>query len=426
VSPPRVGPLRWCRFARRPDAGPAGWTPAVHEAVTRRHEGVAARDFPHNRRIAEAADTAGGATPRRRRRFTKRHVLGTGLAIAVVVATFAFVLPRIADYRDVWGVVKTLSWTDVALLFGAVLLNLVTFAPPWMAALPGLRFRQAFVVTQASTASTYVAPAGVAVGMALSFAMLRAWGFAPSAVGLAVALTGVWNQLAMLAAPAIALGLLAFTGASHTALDAIAAIGLAIFAVVVAGFAAGLSTPALAHSIGDLAARIVSWTLRLVRRGPVRWNGESFVRFRNRTNRLLRRRWHVLTLATLAGQLTVFLVLLVSLRVLGVTGSEVSAVEAFAAWSLVRLLGSIPITPGGLGVVELGLTTALVGFGGGQVEAVAAVLVYRVLTVVPTLVIGLVAGVTWKRFRPDHPVDDAAPALEGRATPDDPDLASDS
>jgi putative heme transporter len=344
----------------------------------------------------------------RRRRVSKRHLLGAGVAVAVIVATFVFVLPRIADYRDVWGVVKTLSWTEVALLLGATLLNLVTFAPPWMAALPGLRFRQAFVVTQASTASTYVAPAGVAVGMALSFAMLRAWGFASSAVGLAVAVTGVWNQLAMLAFPTVALALLALSGSAHTALDTIAAVGLAILVVIVAGFAAGLSSPGLARRVGDVAARIVSWGLRLVRKEPVGWDGDAFVRFRNRTNRLLRGRWHVVTLATLAGQLTVFLVLLVSLRVLGVSGSEVSAVEAFAAWSLVRLLGSIPITPGGLGVVELALTTALVGFGGDQVDVVAAVLVYRVMTVVPTLVIGLLAGVTWKRYRPASLPTDAA------------------
>jgi uncharacterized protein (TIRG00374 family) len=344
----------------------------------------------------------------RRRRVSKRHLLGAGVAVAVIVATFVFVLPRIADYRDVWGVVKTLSWTEVALLLGATLLNLVTFAPPWMAALPGLRFRQAFVVTQASTASTYVAPAGVAVGMALSFAMLRAWGFASSAVGLAVAVTGVWNQLAMLAFPTVALALLALSGSAHTALDTIAAVGLAILVVIVAGFAAGLSSPGLARRVGDAAARIVSWGLRLIRKEPVGWDGDAFVRFRNRTNRLLRGRWHVVTLATLAGQLTVFLVLLVSLRVLGVSGSEVSAVEAFAAWSLVRLLGSIPITPGGLGVVELGLTTALVGFGGDQVDVVAAVLVYRVMTVVPTLVIGLLAGVTWKRYRPASLPTDAA------------------
>jgi uncharacterized membrane protein YbhN (UPF0104 family) len=267
----------------------------------------------------------------RRRRFSKRHLLGGGVAVAVVVATFVFVLPRIADYRDVWRDVKTLSWTEVALLLGATLLNLVTFAPPWMAALPGLRFRQAFVVTQASTASTYVAPAGIAVGMALSFAMLRAWGFASSAVGLAVAVTGVWNQLAMLAFPTVALALLALSGDAHTALDTIAAAGLAILVVIVASFAAGLSSPGLARRVGDVAARIVSWGLRLIRKEPVGWNGDAFVRFRNRTNRLLRSRWHVLTLATLAGQLTVFLVLLVSLRVLGVSGSEVSAVEAFAA-----------------------------------------------------------------------------------------------
>ena len=348
--------------------------------------------------VSETAPADEGAKPRR---FPWRRAVGGGVGLVVIVATFAFVLPKIADYRDVWGVVKTLSWTDVAVLFGAVLLNLATFAPPWMAALPGLRFPQAFVVTQASTASTYVAPAGVAVGMALSYAMLRGWGFASAAVGLAVALTGVWNQLAMLAFPTVALGLLATTGDPHAAVDTIAVIGLAILVAVVAAFAAGLSTPTFARWIGDVTARMVSRGLRLFRREPVGWDGESFVAFRARTNLLLRRRWHVLTLATLAGQLTVFLVLLASLRVLEVTGSEVSAVEAFAAWSLARLLGSIPITPGGLGVVELGLTTALVGFGGPQVEVVAAVLVYRAVTMLPTLVIGLLAGLSWRRYRPE-------------------------
>jgi putative heme transporter len=337
-------------------------------------------------------------------------VLGAGAAIAVVVATFAFVLPRIADYRDVWDVVKTLSWKDLALLTGATLLNLVTFAPPWMAALPNLRFRQAFVVTQASTASTYIAPGGVAVGIALSFAMLRAWGFGTAPVSLAVAVTGIWNQLAMLAFPTVALGLLTLSGEAHAALDTIASVGLALFVLVVAAFAAGLSTRTLARRIGDAAARIASWSLRLLRRNPVSWKGEAFVRFRDRTNSLLRRRWHVLTVATLGGHLTVFLLLLVTLRVLQVTASEVSAVEAFAAWSLARLLGSIPVTPGGVGVVELGLTTALVGFGGDQPEVVAAVLVYRGLTILPTVLIGLLVGVTWKRHRPDSLAAEASDA----------------
>ena len=76
--------------------------------------------------------------------------------------------------------------------------------------------------------------------------------------------------------------------------------------------------------------------------------------------------------------------------------------EAFAAWSIVRVIGSLPLTPGGLGIVELGLTSILVGFGGGQAEVVAAVLVYRFLTIVPTLLVGLVCAVTWRRHHPDQ------------------------
>jgi uncharacterized protein (TIRG00374 family) len=129
----------------------------------------------------------------------------------------------------------------------------------------------------------------------------------------------------------------------------------------------------------------------------VRWDGRSLVGFRQRTIELLRRRWWYLTLATLAGQLTVFLVLLVCLRTLGVSSHEVSAVEAFGAWSLVRLLGSLPLTPGGVGIVEVGLTGTLIAFGGGRAGVVAAVLLYRFLTIVPTLVLGLVAGATWRR-----------------------------
>jgi uncharacterized membrane protein YbhN (UPF0104 family) len=39
----------------------------------------------------------------------------------------------------------------------------------------------------------------------------------------------------------------------------------------------------------------------------------------------------------------------------------------------------------------------LVGFGGNNAGVVAAVLVFRFLTVVPTLVLGLVALLTWRR-----------------------------
>jgi uncharacterized protein (TIRG00374 family) len=155
----------------------------------------------------------------------------------------------------------------------------------------------------------------------------------------------------------------------------------------------------LAHDVGEAVARFVSWCLARARREPVGWGGPSFARFRGETVELLARRWHVLTLATLAGSLTVFLLLVLSLRAAGVPASEVDVVEAFAAWSLVRIVGAIPITPGGFGIVELGLTTALVAFGGANAGVVAAVLIYRFLTVVPTLVLGGLAALTWRSHR---------------------------
>ena len=330
--------------------------------------------------------------------WLKRSLAG-GLAIAVIVGTYVFVLPQFANYSQVWAQVQTLSWEWILVLIGAVIFNLATFAPPWMAALPGLGYWSAETVTQASTASTYLAPGGPAVGIGISAAMLFAWGFHADEVALAVTLTGIWNQLAILGFPALALALLTLTGGDRAALQTIATIGLVVFVVVAGGFALALSSAGMARRVGGLAARIVNRVLRLIRRGPVGWSGESLARFRSRAIGLLRRRWHVLTLATLIGQLSVFLVLLASLRALGVGPSEVSVIEVFAGWSLARVLGSIPITPGGLGLVELGLTTVLVGFGGNHAGVVAAVLVYRFLTIVPTLVLGAVAAATWRRRR---------------------------
>src|SRR5262249_17991122 len=88
-----------------------------------------------------------------------------------------------------------------------------------------------------------------------------------------------------------------------------------------------------------------------------------------------------------------------------------------AAWALIRVITTIPITPGGLGIVELGLTGALVSFGGRQVEVVAAVLLYRVLTYVPPIAIGGGCPLAWRRLRrAGAPPPRAAPPLHPLGT----------
>jgi uncharacterized membrane protein YbhN (UPF0104 family) len=347
-------------------------------------------------RAAGTDDSPAEGRPRSRR----RQLVTAAIALAVIGLTFAVVLPRIADYRSVWHVVTSLSWLSILALVGATILNVVTFAPPWMICLPGLGLLRALSVTQASTATTYVAPGGAAPGMAVSFAMLRAWGYSGREVGLTVAVTGVWNQLIIFGFPPLALALLALIGEHDPLLQSFAIVGIIVFGAGLGLFAAGMASSELAHWFGDTVARAANRVLGVVGRGPVRFSGESLVRFRSDALDLLRTRWHLITLSALAGQLSVFFLLYVTVRMIGIGSAHLLGLEIFAAWSVAKLLGSIPITPGGIGVIELGLTSLLVGFGGPKAKVVAAVLVYRFLSVVPTLVLGLIAAGTWKHYHP--------------------------
>ena len=217
---------------------------------------------------------------------------------------------------------------------------------------------------------------------------------------MALGVVTLWSQLATLAFPPAAFVILWLSGETDPLLATASQIGLVLLAVVAGIVALGLHSETFACRAGDNAASAASAFLRILRRGPVAWSGEQLARFRADAVQLLRARWHWLTLGTLVGHLSVYLVLIVTLRAVGVGTNDVSLAESFAAWSLVRLLGSIPIAPGGLGVVEVGLTTALVGFGGEEAAVVAAVVVYRFLTLVVPLVCGALAGIMWRRQHP--------------------------
>ena len=348
---------------------------------------------------ADPPGAEGGAerTPPAKSRW--RRIAGSFGGVAVVAVVFAVILPRIADYSEVWDVLTSLSGAELAALAAATLINVATYGPPWMAALPGLGYRQSMVLTQTSTALSIAVPGGDAVGIGASYAMLRGWGFDRSAVAVAVVVTGVWNQIVNVVLPLLALSLLLLSGGSSPLLLTAGLVGMAAIAALAVALALVLRGEPQARATGERAERLANRALRLARRPPrVGW-GEAVVRFRRETIDLLARRWAAITVAAFAGHLTVFGVLMVSLRATGVDAGQVSWVEALAAWGLVRLLTAVPVTPGGVGIVELGLSSALVGFGADNAAAVAAVLLYRVLTVVPTLVLGAVLGLTWRRHR---------------------------
>jgi hypothetical protein len=92
----------------------------------------------------------------------KGRLIAIGLSLAVVVGVFAFVLPRIADYRAVWDTIQELTWQQGVALLIAEVANLATFGPPLMASLPGIGYWRA--VEAESPAALSRAAAAVRLG----------------------------------------------------------------------------------------------------------------------------------------------------------------------------------------------------------------------------------------------------------------------
>jgi uncharacterized protein (TIRG00374 family) len=347
-----------------------------------------------------------------RDRSRARAALHGVAAGSVVVAVFWFVLPRLAEVSDVWRHVAAMTPIEIASLAGVAAWNLLTYWIVVVQATPGLSYAQAAVLTESTTAVSNTLPGGSAVAVGLSYAMLSSWGFSRSRSTLCVVVSGIWNNFAKLGLPLVALAFVALQGDASAAIVVAAIGGVAVLVASVAVFALILRRESFARSFGDRAARAASRATALVRRPPVTGWGDATAKFRERVVGLVGRRWPALTLATVVGHVSLFAVLLLALRHVGVGVDEVDTAEAFAVFAFVRLLTAIPITPGGLGFVELGLAAGLTGAGGGETEVVAAVLLFRLLTYVLPIPLGLAAYVFWRRNRSWR--DSAPPLVIGR------------
>jgi len=340
---------------------------------------------------------------RRRRRAVLRSALGVALAILV----FAEIVPRIASYGSVAQQLANVSAAWAVALGGSAMIDVLSTPLPWQAVLPQLPFIGALGFTQASTALTTVLPGGAPLGMAISFGFLRRLGVGSGQAGFAVAVTGIWSQVMILLYPLVGAVLVFATGDLTSSTAAIAAASAAAGAVIAVLTVAALRSPRAALWLGDTAARIAARIARLFRRSPPDWSGEALIRLREERLGLLRRRWPALTIATLANQLSAFLVFELCLLAVGISVGTLPLSEAFLAWAIGRVISSLPLTPGGIGVVELGMIGTLVGFGAPHAHVVAAVLLYRGLIVIPTLFIGAAAliGFRLTRNRPAQAVD---------------------
>lgn len=334
------------------------------------------------------------------RRSRDRRSTGARLAVAIalVIAVFGFALPRIADYGEAWTAVTELSAAEGALLAAAGLFNLFTYWPLLVLTLPGLRWREAAVVNQASTAVANTVPAGGAVAVAVTYRMLRTWGFTSHAIANHIFVTGVWNTLVKLALPVVAVVAVASTGELDPSFVRLAASGAAFLALVSGGVAFLQRRESTTRRVGRGLDRAVGCVL-----APMGHRHEPRIeawlsRLRAQLLALIGVSGVGITAAAVVSHLSLYLVLLAALRATGVDGDHVTWAKVFAGFALVRLLSAIPITPGGVGVVELGY----VGFlSAGAVEGLASriaagVLLFRAITYVTPIVLGAAAWLVFQ------------------------------
>jgi uncharacterized membrane protein YbhN (UPF0104 family) len=336
-------------------------------------------------------------------RSRRRAVLRFALGVAFAAAVFVAVLPRIASYGEVVHRLGTISPAWAVALGAAALLDVLTAALPWLAVLPQLSFLAALAFTQASTALTIVLPGGAPLGMAISFGFLRRLRVDRGGAAFAVAATGIWSQTMIFLYPLVGAILVFATGELSTSTALIAGVSAAAGAAIVGLAVAALRSPTAALRLGNAAARFAARVKGLFHRAPPAWSGESLVRFREERLVLLRQRWLVLTAATLANQLTAFVTFVLCLRAVGISSATLPFSEAFLAWAIGRVISSLPLTPGGIGVVELGMVGTLVGFGAPNAHVVAAVLLFRGLVVLPSLIVGAVGLPALRWLAPTGP-----------------------
>jgi uncharacterized membrane protein YbhN (UPF0104 family) len=287
----------------------------------------------------------------------------------------------------------------------ATAFNLVTYWWQNMVSIPNLGLWKAAVNNQTSTSVANTIPGGAYVALAVTYEMYRAWGYKGSDVGVSVAVTSVLNIYAKLLLPVVALALIVLTGRASGALIGASTIGMLVLAGSVVLFGLILWKRSFADRIGSGFARVGMWVSRRVGRPKTFEWGDAAVRWRRHMIDLLVARWLALSSSTIVSHLTLYLVMLMALRFCGVSDDEVTWAQVLGVFALGRLLTALPITPGGLGVVEVAYIGGIIFAGRGHTtvavevfhaQATAGVLVFRALTYGIQIPIGAITYLIWR------------------------------
>jgi uncharacterized protein (TIRG00374 family) len=329
----------------------------------------------------------------------KRIVVLTLLGICVYVLG-----PSVLATLDAWPQVTKISWEWLLVMFACQVV--ANGCLVWLQAL-AMRTRDWFSVVTAELAGGAISralPGGSAAAAGMQYSMLVRAGIPVSAVASGLTAASLLTLATVFVLPVVSIPVLIAGGTVPNGLADAAWLGLAIFAIMVGigWWVLGSDRPLIA------AGHAVERTMARVRpKRPIR-DGlpERLVAERDELLHALGSHAFTAIVASLGRWLFDYLTLLAALTAVGANPNPVLVLLAFA---ISQMLASVPLTPGGLGIVEAGLvgTLALAGISGA--DAVVATFAYRLFSYWLPMPIGLGSWIVFRHRYPNH---GAAPATD--------------
>ena len=308
-----------------------------------------------------------------------------GLSLFLLAPTLSEVFaqwPRLREIEPGWFVVMA-AFEAASVFCGCAMQRLAFRTERWFPVVTGYL---------AGGACERVVPGGGAAGASVEYGMLVRADIPRGRVASGLAASSLLTFAALLVLPVIALPfvLLGSTAVSEKLVEALW-LGVGLFVALSAVSAALLGSERLLRAVARALQRVRNWILR--RRPASSELPDRVVRERDAILEVLGNRWWQAVLFTVGLWL---LDLFTLMAALAAVGSRPSLIPVIVAYCVAQILAQIPLTPGGLGFVEAGLTATLVLAGVSAAEAALATLAYRVFSYWLPLPVGLVAALTFR------------------------------
>jgi uncharacterized membrane protein YbhN (UPF0104 family) len=317
----------------------------------------------------------------------------TSLALAVVLLVWG--LPKVAGvgWTEIVEPLRGLHPGALALLAALQFTALLAITFTITGALPGLSHTKALIVNLAGSLVANTLPFGGAVAIGATYAMCRSWGFSRGAIGISIVLGGVFATAGKVVLTLLGLAALVLQGGHVSpALRNAALFGVLTLVAVLVVFVIVMVSSRAAHLVGGWIQGIAQGFLRVIRRPrELGWDA-AIARLRDQTRGVMRTGWLSMTLGSLGYLAIYFLLFCVCFRL---TGLVTGVGTLLAAFALGRLLTSVGVTPGGIGLVEAGSVALLVAMGADPAQAASGILLFTIFTHILEIPLGVVAWLVW-------------------------------